>query len=172
MFLKKPFLAFLIVFITSFLTIGGALFFEYGLNLTPCKLCLQQRYPYYLAMMIAWIMAYVSYKHHHPRLTHIILITLTVIFFISAIMGVYHAGVEWRLWAGPQDCGITTNINITQVNDFLKQLQQTRVVSCEDAAWRFLGVSLAGWNAVISLIIVMYLIVVMKFKALASTNHQ
>lgn len=172
MLFKKPFFAFLLVFGVSSLTIGGAFFFEYGLNLKPCKLCLEQRYPYYVAMVVAGIMAFLSFKQHSPRLINIMLIMLMVIFIISAGMGAYHAGVEWRLWAGPQNCGVTTGENIAQVNDFLKQLDQTRVVSCEDAAWRFLGLSLAGWNVIISLIIATYLCSTIKFKALASRDHQ
>jgi disulfide bond formation protein DsbB len=59
--------------------------------------------------------------------------------------------VEWGFFAGPTDCGGGSGAGAGNVGDFLNQLQSTRVVSCTEAAWRFLGLSLAGWNVLISL---------------------
>jgi disulfide bond formation protein DsbB len=59
--------------------------------------------------------------------------------------------VEWGFFAGPSDCGGGTGAAAGNVGDFLSQLESTRVVSCTEAAWRFLGLSLAGWNVLISL---------------------
>jgi disulfide bond formation protein DsbB len=59
--------------------------------------------------------------------------------------------VEWGFFAGPSDCGGGSGAGAGNVGDFLNQLQSTRVVSCTEAAWRFLGLSLAGWNVLISL---------------------
>jgi disulfide bond formation protein DsbB len=59
--------------------------------------------------------------------------------------------VEWGFWPGPSDCGGGAGPGPASVDDFLKTLETTRVVSCTEAAWRFLGVSLAGWNVLISL---------------------
>ena len=69
---------------------------------------------------------------------------------VSAALGAYHAGVEWRFWAGPTDCsGPVTDF--TTKGPLLDQLQSIRVVRCDEAAWRFLGVSLAGYNVLVSL---------------------
>jgi disulfide bond formation protein DsbB len=65
-------------------------------------------------------------------------------------LGVYHAGVEWKWWQGPQDCSGTLQ-GLGSTSDLLNQLQSISVVRCDEAAWRFLGLSLAGYNVLISL---------------------
>ena len=128
-------------------TIGGALLFEHGLGLVPCKLCLLQRDPYYLAMAVAAIGIYLR----PGRGSRAALAVLALTFLVSAALGLYHSGVEWGWWLGPSDCGGGTGQAAESVGDFMKSLETTRVVSCTEAAWRFLGLSLAGWNVVISL---------------------
>jgi disulfide bond formation protein DsbB len=153
-------MAFLIIGLVTLLTILGALYFEYVLNLKPCKLCLQQRWTYYLTLMISPFLFVFAHRQSQSKAVLFGLIALIALWIISALLGTYHAGVEWRWWAGPSDCGATGGASaqgVQGVNDFLTQLQSVRVVSCEDAAWRFIGLSLAGWNAVISLIIACYL---------------
>jgi disulfide bond formation protein DsbB len=68
----------------------------------------------------------------------------------NAGLGVYHSGVEWKLWAGPTDCSGPLN-ELGSAGGLMKQLQTIRVVRCDEAAWRFLGLSLAGYNVIISL---------------------
>jgi disulfide bond formation protein DsbB len=126
-------------------TIGGALVFEHGWGYIPCKLCLIQRNPYYLAIPLALVAAVLP-----PKWTRAGLWLLALVFVVSAGLGAYHAGVEWGFWAGPSDCG-GAPASAGNMGDFLSQLQTTRVVSCTEAAWRFLGLSLAGWNVLISL---------------------
>jgi disulfide bond formation protein DsbB len=139
----------LVVLAAAAATIGGALVFEHAFGLLPCKLCLVQRNPYYLAIPIALAAAVAP-----PRAARIALAALAVVFLASAGLGMYHAGVEWGFFAGPSDCGGTPAATPGAVGDFLKQLETTRVVSCTEAAWRFLGLSLAGWNVLISLALV------------------
>jgi disulfide bond formation protein DsbB len=139
----------LLILGTALATIGGALVFQYGFGLTPCKLCLIQRNPYYLAMPLALAVALAP-----RRLARLVLALVGLIFLVSVGLGIYHAGVEWGFWLGPSDCGGAGAAPVSgNVNDFLNQLQTTRVISCSEAAWRFLGLSLAGWNAVISLVL-------------------
>jgi disulfide bond formation protein DsbB len=135
-----------VVLLAAAATIGGALVFEHVFGLRPCKLCLVQRNPYYLALPLAAAAVLTP-----PRWTRILLALLGVIFLVSAGLGAYHAGVEWGFFVGPNDCGGTPAPTAGSVQDFLKQLETARVVSCIEAAWRFLGLSLAGWNVVISL---------------------
>jgi disulfide bond formation protein DsbB len=127
-------------------TVGGALIFEHAFGYVPCKLCLIQRNPYYVAIPLGLAAALLP-----PRYTRAGLWLLTLIFVISAGLGAYHSGVEWGFFAGPSDCGGGSGAGAGNVGDFLNQLQSTRVVSCTEAAWRFLGLSLAGWNVLISL---------------------
>jgi disulfide bond formation protein DsbB len=68
----------------------------------------------------------------------------------NAGLGVYHAGIEWQWWAGPQECS-GTGASIGPAGGLAKQLESFSVVRCDEAAWRFLGLSLAGYNALISL---------------------
>lgn len=128
-------------------TIGGALVFEHGLGYLPCKLCLEQRYPYYLAIPVALAAALVPSR----VVARAALAIVALLFIVSAGLGAYHAGVEWSLWAGPSDCAVAASAPAGSMSDFMQSLQRARVVSCTEAAWRFAGLSLAGWNVVISL---------------------
>ncbi|MGY2049351.1 disulfide bond formation protein B [Methylobacterium sp. JK268] len=144
--LTAPRPAALLVLLGAAATVGGALIFQHGLGYVPCKLCLTERQPYYLALPLAAAAALLP-----PRLGRWILAALALLFLASAGLGAYHAGAEWGFWPGPSDCGGGSGKGPADVNDFLKSLDSIRVVSCTDAAWRFLGVSLAGWSALISL---------------------
>ncbi len=136
-----------LILLLALATIAGALVFEHVLGLRPCPLCLQQRYPYYAAMPIALATALVA----RPAGVRAGLTLLALVFLVSAGLGAYHAGVEWGWWPGPSDCAGASPTSSGTVGDFLNQLQTTRVVSCSEAAWRLLGLSLAGWNVLISL---------------------
>ena len=128
-------------------TLGGALAFEHGLGLNPCKLCLIQRDPYYIALPVAaatWAFA-------ARRPARFGLLALSLIFAVSAGLGAYHAGVEWGFFQGPSECAASGQAAASEVGAFLDQLNRARVTSCTEAAWRFLGLSLAGWNTLISL---------------------
>lgn len=127
-------------------TIGGALVFEHVFGYVPCKLCLIQRNPYYIGIPLGLLAALLPARYARPGLW-----LLALVFLVSAGLGAYHSGVEWGFFAGPSDCGGGSGAGAGNVGDFLNQLQSTRVVSCTEAAWRFLGLSLAGWNVLISL---------------------
>ena len=86
-------------------TIGGALVFEHGLGYLPCKLCLEQRYPYYLAIPVALAAALVPSR----AVARAALAIVALLFIVSAGLGAYHAGVEWGLWAGPSDCAVAAS---------------------------------------------------------------
>ena len=126
-------------------TIAGALVFEHVFGLQPCPLCLRQRIPYYAAIPLALATAVLPDRGWGRASLGL----LAAIFLVSAGLGAHHAGVEWGWWAGPTDCAGAPP-PAGGMGDFLSQLQTSRVVSCTDAAWRFLGLSLAGWNTLIS----------------------
>jgi len=149
---KSPRLLALLILVVAAALIGGAFFFQYVLGLMPCELCLKERIPYYVAMPLAAVLALAPDSPSLAVAKRLGFGLVAVIFLISAGLGIYHSGVEWHLWPGPADCtgplGATVGLN-----DFLKSLETTRVVRCDDAAWRFLGLSLAGWNAIASLVL-------------------
>ena len=144
--LRSPKVAAGAIALAAAMTIAGALVFEHILGLAPCPLCLRQRIPYYAAIPVGLAAAALP-----VRVVRLGLIALAAIFLVSAGLGVHHAGVEWRWWPGPSDCAGAPAPAPAGMGDFLNQLQATRVVSCTEAAWRFLGLSLAGWNVLISL---------------------
>ena len=129
-------------------TIGGALVSEHVFGLVPCKLCLWQRQPYYGGVPLAALLALLPLPEGGRRAG---LWLLALVFLGSAGLGAYHAGVEWGWFAGPADCGGGTGAAPSSVADFAASLGAVKVVSCQDAAFRFLGLSLAGWNALVSL---------------------
>jgi disulfide bond formation protein DsbB len=138
----------LLILLAAAATIGGALVFQHGFGDQPCQLCLLQRDPYYLAVPLALATALAP---AHGAWSRIGLGLVALVFLISAGLGAYHAGVEWGFWPGPSDCAGAPAPQSGGMDDFLRSLERTRVVSCTEAAWRFLGLSLAGWNVLISL---------------------
>jgi disulfide bond formation protein DsbB len=128
--------------------VAGAWFFELVRGLAPCKLCLEQRLPHYAAIGLAAAGLALA---RSGRLQWLVLLGLAGLMAWSTGLGIHHSGVEWGWFAGPNDCGGAAAPEAAGVQDFMKQLQTTRVVSCTEAAWRFLGLSLAGWNALASL---------------------
>jgi disulfide bond formation protein DsbB len=131
-------------------TILGAYFFQYVVNLPPCPLCLEQRIPYYVAIPLALIVTAAARRGAPRALVGVGLAVVLVALLIGAGLGVYHAGVEWKFWEGPRDCSGPI-ANFGNAGDLLRQMETTSVVRCDQAAWRFLGLSLAGYNVLISL---------------------
>src|SRR5687768_13570131 len=81
-------------------TIAGAWFFQYGLGLAPCPLCLQQRWPYYLAVPLALFIVVAANRGAPPRALTGGLIVIALLLLWGAGLGIYHAGIEWQWWAG------------------------------------------------------------------------
>ncbi|MCI0465444.1 MAG: disulfide bond formation protein B [Beijerinckiaceae bacterium] len=128
-------------------SIAGALIFE-ALGYQPCELCLKERIPYYAAMPAAGF-ALLFAARGKRSLTRTAFVVLALVFSASAVFGTYHAGIEWGFWPGPQECSGTLE-RARSAADFLAQLQNTKVVRCDAAPIRIIGLSLAGWNVVIS----------------------
>ena len=131
-------------------TIAGAWFFQHGLGLRPCPLCLEQRYAYYFAIPLAALVALGDQAGASRKVLVAALGVIALGMLWNAGLGVYHAGAEWKWWAGPQDCGGPLD-DLGTAGGLLEKLQTINVVRCDEAPWRFLGLSLAGYNALISL---------------------
>jgi disulfide bond formation protein DsbB len=130
-------------------TILGAFYFQYGLGIVPCPLCLEQRWFYYVAIPLALVVAAAAGYGAPRRLVLGGLTALALVLVGGAALAVFHSGVEWHWWEGPQDC--SGPLNPLGTRSLLEQLQTINVVRCDEAPWRFLGLSLAGWNVLISL---------------------
>ena len=143
----------LAIFVLSAATLLGVWYFEYVLKLPPCPLCLEQRLPYHIVIPLSLLLAIAALVHAPRALITVGLLAIMAAMLCSAALGAYHAGVEWHWWPGPTDCsGPVTDF--TTKGPLLDQLQSIRVVRCDQAAWRFLGISLAGYNVLVSLVLV------------------
>ncbi len=125
-----------VILIGSVLTIAGAFAFQFA-GYEPCHLCLMERWAYYAAIALSLVLLFTKSGTRQG------LYVLALIMLASTIFGIYHSGVEWKWWPGPSTC--TGGSTLTGLPDLTKP-----VVMCDEAAFRILGLSLAGWNAVIS----------------------
>ncbi|WP_051558815.1 disulfide bond formation protein B [Allorhizobium undicola] len=130
--------------------VGVALAFEYIGGYIPCELCLLERKPFYAGVVIGLVALLASAKLP-PAALRLVLVLLGVVMLVSAGLGAYHAGVEWKFWEGPSACGATTGAAFGAGGNILEQLNTIHGPSCTEAALRVLGISFAGWNAIVSL---------------------
>lgn len=143
----SPFAAALAILTVAVSSIAGAFIFE-ALGYAPCELCLRERIPYYAAIPVAGLAVLLAARGSSSLLRAAFL-ALALVFAASAAFGAYHAGIEWGFWPGPQQCSGMLE-RARSAEDFLAQLQSVKVVRCDVPALRILGLSLAGWNALIS----------------------
>jgi disulfide bond formation protein DsbB len=148
---EVPAVTALIVALVGTLTIAGAWFFELVIKLKPCPMCLEQRWPYYIGIPLALIVALAAWKQAPRRIVVLGLVVLALLMLVGAAMGSYHAGVEWKWWPGPTECTGTPEFG--GPGGLLNRLQTINIVRCDEAPWRLLGISLAGFNAIISLVL-------------------
>ncbi len=130
-------------------TIATAWGFQLIGGYVPCKLCLEQRVPYYVALPLVLLAVIAVISARGSRIARALLFLAAVAMIYGAGLGVYQAGAEWGFWPGPADCGGGVAAP-TDAKNLLGALKQTRVVSCTEASWRMMGLSFAGWNAVAS----------------------
>lgn len=135
---------------TAAATVAAAWAFEW-VGYVPCELCLKERIPYYAGIPLAILVAAVAIRRRDGFLPAGFS-ALALIFAAGAILGGYHAGVEWQFWPGPASCtgGFAAP---AKVDDFLHQLQTASVVRCDAAAVHIIGLSLAAWDAVVCLLL-------------------
>lgn len=126
-----------------------AIAFEVIGGYKPCPLCLMQRWAYY-AGVPAMFVALVLLTAGRERVAALVMLGVGLVFLANAGLGVYHAGAEWGFWPGPDTCGGDAAVT-GNAADLLKNLQSTRVIRCDQAALRFMGLSFAGWNVLSSL---------------------
>ena len=119
--------------------LGGAYIGQYAFRLYPCEMCWWQRYPHFAAMVLA-ALAFVL----PPRRLLVALAALAIL--VSGLLGAYHAGVEWHWWEGLTTCSNTT------LGGSLADIMSAPLVRCDVAQWTFAGISLAGYNALFSIL--------------------
>ena len=146
----------LFIFIVSVCVVIFVHYLEY-IGFTPCQLCIYQRWPWYLIIFLSLISIFYN-KKVYPYNKFIIF----MIFVGSAAYAGWHAGIEWAFWEGPTTCATGTN-KIESHNNLLENIQNIQsFVSCSEAGFRFLGISLAGYNFISSLIMAIYTFFIFK----------
>lgn len=146
-------LAALLAFLLAFATIAGAWGSQLIGGLVPCELCLEQRLAYYwglpvlLLVLLAW--------RRLPRLVWLMGLVLAIAIFTWGLyMATYHSGVEWGFWPGPSACtGLGGDISLEDIG----KIDEIRVIPCDKVQFRFLGISLAGYNALSQLAVIVLL---------------
>ncbi len=132
-------------------TLAGAWFFQLVLDIRPCPLCLEQRYAYYLAVPLGALVALAAARDAPRPALYAGFAILALAALGNAGLGAYHAGVEWGFWKGPTECTGPVG-NLGSAGSLLARLDTVKVIRCDEVQWRFLGLSLAGYNVLISLL--------------------
>jgi disulfide bond formation protein DsbB len=142
-----------IVFFVGLATMGGFFFFEYVLGYPPCPLCLDQRMAFYVSVPLAALL-WLGASHGAARKVLLLgFLAIAVLMLWNTGLSAFHAGVEWKWWPGPTDCSGPLN-RLGSAGNLLNQLQDIRIVRCDEAAWRLFGISLAGYDVLVSLFLV------------------
>ena len=138
-----------LIFLISIVALVSAFFIEYKLGHQPCNLCILERIPYLLAIILILL----NFKFNHFEKYFLIL--LAIVFFIATILSLYHLGIEQGYIKESMVCDLKSGLNLLSKEDILKQLQE-KSVSCKDVTFKIFGLSLTTYNIVISLLITIY----------------
>ncbi|MFQ5566470.1 MAG: disulfide bond formation protein B [Paracoccaceae bacterium] len=125
--------------------LAGALGFQFIGGLAPCPLCIWQRWPHVAAVVIAVAAVTVLWRFYRPLAALGVLAML-----ISAGLGLYHTGIERGWWEGPDTC-TSSDITGLSTEDLMAQIMSAPLVRCDEIVWDLLGLTMASWNALISL---------------------
>jgi disulfide bond formation protein DsbB len=136
----------LIALLLPLALLGGALGSQYLGGLHPCEMCYWQRWPHGAAILLA-LLAFTAPAEASRSRTLTLLAAFAIA--VSGVIGVYHAGVEAKVFEGFTTC--TAMGKGLSTADLLKQISHAPLVRCDEVQFRFLGISLAGWNAILSL---------------------
>ena len=138
------------IFIVSLISIISAYFIEYILGHQPCNLCLIERIPYGLSLILIFL-NFISKKKEK-----FLIILLILLFIFSFLISIYHFGIEQGFFQESSVCGLRSATEIISKEELLKQLNET-AISCKDVTFRIFGLSLTSINIFISLIIIIVL---------------
>ena len=139
----------LLIALISATVLLTALAMEHIGGMAPCPLCLDQRLAYYAAIPLGLVAAILAWRQ--SRFVDPLLYLIALIYLVNAGLGSYHAGIEWGFWPGPASCSGAVLPDMSSVEALHQALQNTTLVRCDEATWRLFGLSLAGYNVLISL---------------------
>ncbi|HET7605367.1 MAG TPA: disulfide bond formation protein B [Sphingomicrobium sp.] len=136
----------LIALLLPLALLGGALGSQYLGGLYPCEMCYWQRWPHGVAILLA-ALAFTAPAASARSRTLVLLAALAIA--VSGAIGVYHAGVEAKIFQGFTQCTALAKGGTTE--ELLRQITHAPLIRCDEVQFRFLGISMAGWNAILSL---------------------
>src|SRR4029079_15756474 len=136
----------LIALVLPLALLGGALGSQYPGGLHPCEMCYWQRWPHGAAIVLAALAFTAQAESQRSRMLTLL---AALAIAISGVIGVYHAGVEAKIFEGFTIC--TANATGATTSELLKQITHAPLVRCAQVQFRFLGISMAGWSAILSL---------------------
>ena len=131
------------------ITIGGFFFFQYGLGYQPCPLCYEQRIAFYVSVPLAALLLLGAGYGASRKVLLLGFAVIALVMLWNTGLAAYHAGVEWKFWQGPIDC--SGPIRPLGEGSLLSRLKDVRLVRCDEAPWRLFGISLPGYDVLISL---------------------
>jgi len=134
------------IFFVSIIALVSAFFIEYILGHQPCNLCVLERIPYFLAIVI------VLFNLKFIQFEKIFILLLTIIFLASTILSLYHLGIEQGFIEESLVCDLKSGSNLLSKEEILKQFQE-KSVSCKDVTFKIFGLSLTSYNILLSLLI-------------------
>jgi disulfide bond formation protein DsbB len=143
-------LIFLALLAASAVILGSAFAFQFIGGLQPCELCLWQRYPYAITIGLAGVGIGLSRAGVERRLLAILVALCGLTFLIGAGIAVFHVGVEQKWWEGTSAC-VGSLTGAASAEDLRQRLLGAPVVRCDAPAWTLFGISMAGYNALLSL---------------------
>ena len=136
----------LIIMVVSALTLGAAFLFQYGLNLAPCELCLYQRYPYAVAVLL---MGMALLLRREPLISGKLMALTGLVLIVNAGIAGYHVGVEQKWWQGPSSCSAVGTPD--DAGALLDQILNAPLARCDEVPWSLFGISMAGYNLIIAI---------------------
>ena len=135
-----------LIFLVSIIALVSAFFIEYILGHQPCNLCILERFPYLIAIII------ILFNYKFSQFEKFFILLLTIIFLIGTILSLYHLGIEQGFVQESLVCELKSGSNLLSKDEILKQLQQKNV-NCKDVTFKIFGLSLTSYNILMSLLI-------------------
>ncbi len=153
----------LVAALSSALMLAIAHAFETFGGLAPCTLCLKAREVYWVALAIGLAAVGGQRLVKDDRIRRLASLLLALVFLVGIGVAVYHAGAEWKFWPGPKTCASGALPELTSLDAIMKG-ERVKPPACDEAAWVFLGLSMAGWNALISLKLLVYSVLAARLR--------
>ena len=146
-----------VVLAASIMMLGGALVFQYVGGLQPCVLCVYQRYPYAIAIALGLTALALAARPEGVKLSQLLVYACGALFFAGMVVAAFHVGVEQHWWEGLPECGATQAPQTLE--ELRAMLKSQPVVRCDEVVWSLAGISMAGYNVMVSALLTAFCVV-------------